>query len=560
MEKYSEKFFDLTNRMRSRVPVEQIPEFIVSFVYDYSNKNNLPFGGGDTELLNIADETIKRISSDIIYDLKEFFDQLSPDEIKNIFLMTLQMEERFIDKTSKRLGDLVFNLLELKNNDILFDLGSGRGGFLSIASTNAQRKEINLKELTGVEINLNHLSISKMVMEILLENSNTKYGINYSNILSDNIPALYNKGYVYPPLGMRFTGSNPHFKTIFDEVILSAKNSFELVFVDKLLKNLKGNDKRAVALVPGRVLFNAADKEYRESLVNSGFLEGIIELPNNSIENTGIKLFVLVFSSNNTKVRLINASNISINSIYNDQSTHFSETIFELYQSESAILKSAKEMIELQNWMPSSALLNIDKPKNGVILKDVAEVFTGSQYTISKFKDIFTEKDAQYQILTSSDIDDGLVGWGKLQNIEVKDNKLDKFSVKVNDLIITSKSSKIKMAVVDYEPDKKIIVTGGMLIVRPNHQKLDPTYLKMYLESEQGQNVLKSIQKGMTIVTINASSLKEIDIPLINIQHQLKIAQKYNNKLSSLLAYKNEITKIENDLKNFYYEEVGDDV
>ena len=141
-------------------------------------------------------------------------------------------------------------------------------------------------------------------------------------------------------------------------------------------------------------------------------------------------------------------------------------------------------------------------------------------------------------MLTSSDINDGLVDWRNLQNIEVKDTKLDKFSIKYNDLIITSKSSKIKMAVVDFTPTNHIIVTGGMIIVRPDYTRLNPTYLKIFLESEQGQNVLRSIQKGITIITINANSLKDIIVPLINIQNQQKMARKYNDKLSSLLAFK----------------------
>lgn len=557
MEKYSEKFWELANRMRSRIPREQVTEFIVSFLYDYGNENDF-FGGASTELLNIADETIKRIPKDIIYDLKEYFDQLSKEEIKTTLMDTLLFDDKFIDKTSKDLGDLSCKLLELMEDDVLFDLGSGRGSFLSIASDYANKSNINVKELAGIEINLNHLSISRMIMEILLEDRTTVYNINYANILSDSPLITYNKGYVYPPLGMRFIGSDPYFKTIFSEIILTAKNSFELVFIDKLLTNLKGENKRGVALVTGRTLFNVADREYREALANSGLLEGIIELPQNILENTSIKLFLLVFSTNNSQVRLLDASNVVTTLDKNNQSNTFSNIIFKMYQSDSVSKKSLKEMKELQNWMPSNALLSIEKPKNGIKLEEVAEVFTGSQYTISKFKDRFVDKDTKYKILTSSDINDGLVDWRNLQNIEVKDTKLDKFSIKYNDLIITSKSSKIKMAVVDFTPTDHIIVTGGMIIVRPDYTRLNPTYLKIYLESEQGQNVLRSIQKGITIITINANSLKGIIVPLINIQNQQKMARKYNDKLSSLLAFKNEIEKIENDLNNFYYEEMGE--
>ncbi len=52
-----------------------------------------------------------------------------------------------------------------------------------------------------------------------------------------------------------------------------------------------------------------------------------------------------------------------------------------------------------------------------------------------------------------------------------KNRKFDKFAVKFGDVIVTSKSSKIKTVVIDIEPKEKILVTGGMLIVRPQSDK-----------------------------------------------------------------------------------------
>ena len=213
-------------------------------------------------------------------------------------------------------------------------------------------------------------------------------------------------------------------------------------------------------------------------------------------------------------------------------------------------------MLELQNWIPSKALLEVYTPENGVKLSDVAKVFTGTQYTLKRFEQSLTDEKSGYRILTSSDIEDGLINWNNLKRFKSEDNRFDKYAVKLNDLIVTSKSSKVKMAVVDITPEEKIIVTGGMLIVRPNTTKINTTFLKIFLESDQGQNILKSIQKGMTIVSINASALAGITIPLPNIQKQLNFAVKYESKLASLLAYKKEIENIENELKNFYYEEV----
>ena len=91
-----------------------------------------------------------------------------------------------------------------------------------------------------------------------------------------------------------------------------------------------------------------------------------------------------------------------------------------------------------------------------------------------------------------------------------------------------------------------------MLIVRPNQKKLNPTYLKMFMDSEMGQSALKSIQKGNVIVTITASGLSTVEIPLISPEKQKEKAERYNTKLSTLAAYKQEIERIENSLKNLF--------
>ena len=61
---------------------------------------------------------------------------------------TLLFDDKFIDKTSKDLGDLSCKLLELMEDDVLFDLGSGRGSFLSIASDYANKSDINVKRIS----------------------------------------------------------------------------------------------------------------------------------------------------------------------------------------------------------------------------------------------------------------------------------------------------------------------------------------------------------------------------------------------------------------------------
>ena len=228
-----------------------------------------------------------------------------------------------------------------------------------------------------------------------------------------------------------------------------------------------------------------------------------------------------------------------------------------MYRSSEVPTRSNDALKNINNLVPSNVLLDVDKPKNGVPLGGLAEVFTGNQYTLGVFEKngMLSSEPTGYRILTSSDIEDGVVDWKGLRSIVYNDDKFDKYAVKKDDVVVTSKSSKVKTVVVDIEPKEKILVTGGMIIVRPDIKLLNPTYLKIFLDSEQGQNALKRIQKGSIIITINSKELSTVLIPVIDIDKQIEKANKYNEKLTTLYALKQEAKKLEDALKNFYLDE-----
>lgn len=271
-----------------------------------------------------------------------------------------------------------------------------------------------------------------------------------------------------------------------------------------------------------------------------------------------MKTFLLVFSRGNEQVKFVDASDIisAQNKRYKNIDLPI-KAIEDLYYSPEVKTKKNSELVNSSNLMPSANLADVKTLENGVQLKEIANIIIGNQYTLGVFesKGLLSDKSTGYQILTSSDIEGGAVNWKSLKHVAFKDDKFDKFAVHYGDVVVTSKSSKVKTVVVDIEPEEKIIVTGGMLIVRPDLNRLNPTYLKIFLDSEEGRAALKSVQKGDFIVTINASRLGTIYIPVIDMETQKKKADRYNEKLSTLIAYKKEIERIENSLKNFFLEE-----
>ena len=559
MAKTNEILFKIESIIRGETLGERSSYMVISNAYQYACNNNLIYYKNE-ELLEIAREMNEHVSSEVVDKLNDLYDELGIEGIRTLLYNLLSGKNNgprtFIESSNNYISELANDLLEVDGaGHIVMDFGSGTGNFLANVYKKAHDNKFVLKDLIGIEINVEQAHISQMALSILSDGS-VNPQIVIGNAL-EKINYSYTKAYVFPPLGMRKLLNNDFRRSfLFQDMYLSNRNTAEWLFIDNMLSGLLGD--KAVALVTGKALFSNTDIEYRNKLVSSGWLEGIIELPAGSLSFTGIKVYMLIFSKNNKEVKFVDASNVI--GVENKRYVNLElpvKTIEEMYFSKDVKTKPIEELIDIPNLCPSTIILDVKKLENGVELRELAEVFIGNQYTLGVFesKGLISDKKTGYRILTSSDIENGMVRWESLRSIDMKDNKFDKFAVQYGDVVVTSKSSKVKTVVVDIEPKEKILVTGGMLIVRPQLDKLHPTYLKMFLDSDLGQLALKSIQKGTVIVTVTASGLSTIEIPMIDINKQQEKAERYNEKLSTLAAYKKEIERIENSLKNLFEEE-----
>lgn len=543
------------------VPFHKGKLYIVINAYIAAYENKYLDVCPDKELLDFCEETNSYLTNDNIKDIKKLFRSFTKEELRSVVLYSLSNDvtgyRDFVETTTNSIYEVAKNILDIDGaGHIVADVGSGNGNVLAKILVDCRKQGYVLKELVGFELNSEQAKMSQMALDIL-STGDPKPIIKIGNVL-DGGDFVCTRGYCFPPFGMKqFLREKSKPSKLFKKIELSMRNTSEWFFVDNLLSGLHENG-RAVAIVSGRALFNYADEEYRKALIESGLLEGIIELPNGSLNFTGVKPYMLVFSHGNKAVKLVDASEaIDAKTKRFNKIEVAVNKVLELYNSPDVPTKDINVLKDVSNLVPSNVLLNVEKPKNGVPLGGLAEVFTGNQYTLGVFEKngMLSMEPTGYRILTSSDIEDGFVDWKALRSIKYEDNKFDKYAVKKDDLVVTSKSSKVKTVVVDIEPKEKILVTGGMIIVRPDTKLLDPTYLKIFLDSEQGQNALKAIQKGSIIITINSKELSTVLIPVIDIDKQIEKAQRYNEKLSTLYALKQEARKLEDSLKNFYLDE-----
>lgn len=489
---------------------------------------------------------------------------LSVDELKQIVMEVLYQSafRRFeaCEHTTPQLNELTYHLLELDksgNNEVL-DLCSENGTFIARVLDSDASDHVQ-KAIYANEINNKFAYIAKLVSDIF-GNGSTKVDISIGDIIKEKLGVKFDKARIFAPLGMRVFMDEEISSCMFDDVPFRTIANSEWAFIDKALSNKKENF-RAVAMVLGKNLWENQTSLYRKRIIESGYLEGIIELPMKVLPCTGFQLYLLVLSNDNKEVKFLDASSLIIKN-----KNRFSEREKVVTLDIGSILdayfdckntKTIDETVELKNLTPSLVNAKKREIKNGVSLSELAEVFTGNQYTLKNFEGMISEEETGYSILRSNDIDDYIINLNNLIHINYKDTKFDKYCIKYGDVIVTSKSSKVKVGVVDFEPKEKIIVTGGMIIVRPDVTKLNPTYLKVFLDSELGQQSIKAIQKGTVIISLNSSDLSEIMIPFVDMEKQEIIANQYQRKVASLLALRNEASEIEKQILSLFDEVEG---
>ncbi len=531
-------------------------DYFISSLYLYLTENE--YISHDEELVNVAQDMLKPLSKEKVEGLKKALSELNKDYLYEMLKYSTENSYvRFDDSSSKELSELVLKLFgDLYGGPIMLDACSGRGNFLLNAFDYSLKKRFVFKDLFGVDINSQNVNLSNMLMRIIsyLNNTSTPQ-VRALNSMTDKFEFPITHAYVFPPLGLKFATREKSLKSkLFDDIEFTGRNTAEWIFIDNVLSQVDKHVARTIAVVTARALFSEGDKAYRNKLIESGMLEGIIELPSGALEYSGVKLQLLVFSSGNKDVKILDASDFYIKNKRQLKAKLDVERIYDSYMASNCKKFNFEELVNARNVAPSTLNVGEIKVKNGEVLGDLAEVFTGSQYTSRNFEDSFSNEPTGYRILMSSDIENGVVDWKKLQSIKYEDTKFDKFAVKKGDVVVTSKSSKVKTVVVDIEPKEKILVTGGMIIVRPDATRLNPTYLKMFLDSSLGQASLKQIQKGATIITINSKDLATILIPMIDVEKQNAKANDYNLKLTTILGYKKEIERLERSLQESFDE------
>lgn len=320
--------------------------------------------------------------------------------------------------------------------------------------------------------------------------------------------------------------------------------SANLLWMINALQSIK-DDGMVVAFVANGTLFNGIDEDIRKYLVANNYIDTVISLPNGIMSfysSVASSLVILKKNrGNKNTIRMIDASEL-VRRRHMFFSNEDMEQIVELYVSNENTEKSID--VPIDEILMNGAYLGINRYcthtiDNAVELDTVTDViFRGYQLNAKELDKLTPDEgeETEYRIINISDImPEGFVS-KDLKPIKADDKKkYDKFLVEDGDIIITAKNTTIKSAIYRSNGDYKAILSGNLIAIRVNQKKINPYYLKAFIDSEKGEMAIKSIQTGTSIITINANGLKSMKVSLLSKEEQEAIGNEYKNNLDLLI-------------------------
>lgn len=398
------------------------------------------------------------------------------------------------------------------------------------------------------------------------ENVNIVFESIYSKCLSDD---KFDYIYSLPYFGGRPDNACYDFITK-DNDGIAAQN---------MLEHLDENGTLDI-IVPAKITFAAMGYEKLRKFITDNYsVKSIFILPEGTFRpSTAIKTYLFTITK-------LPQNKVEIGTLKLDK---------DLFRVDDKKQIKTEEFLSHEDWRIELLLSdddeNIKKFKDSglekVKLKDVAEVFRG--------KSILKKDTAvgSVSVLNISNIENGEINYEDMDTINEDERKVKRYELIKNDVVLSCRGTAIKSAVVKEIPtpnvahisdshQKQVLgsminetptpdvvgvsdshqkqVLGSLLIASANlivirsKEKLLGEYIKIFFESPIGMAMIKSFQRGTTIMNINHSDIMEMEIPLLSLDEQKEIIRNYDEELN---IYKSAISKAEsrwNNTKNNIY-------
>lgn len=446
--------------------------------------------------------------------------------------------------TEDCLSELAIKLHEGRSNKKIIDLCSGKGQFLSMAANLYKNSE-----LFGVEIAMPNVIESRMLLDMM----STKNSILTEDLFS--IPCAPDYDLVFSDFPWRMS--------IYQDIredkdstfsYENIKKNVDWAFAGKAINSINENG-RAYVLMPTGALNSTLDEKNRKQVIDKGLLEMSISLPAGTRFFTNIDYSLLVFSKGNENVKMVDATSfytkgrkkLKVNDIINAINDNSSEYV-KIIDNSTIIENSYK--LNSQPYFMEKIIVPHAKQ-----LQTVAKTFRGIQYSSKQYTDL-GPGEGKYSVVKISDINDDFLDCSGLSTVDMPEDKVQKYLLKVNDILIVSKGYGLKLAYVKDLCGKQVIPTGNLNVIRVKNNDVLPLYLYIFLMSSKGKALLEQNLAGASIKSLSKKALDEMDISAIDLGTQEVIENRYLTLQEKIVKLKKDLQDSEEKQSNIFESEV----
>ncbi len=425
---------------------------------------------------------------------------------------------------------LANRLLNIQAGDRVAYFSNGLGNtLLALADSNANASYV------GYEKDTKKAAASYMRTEL----SGKNISVKISDYITDSVDhGIYDRVFKEFPLGARSITIHQNTR----EVNLVGTDGEEHLIrhsewlYNTILCNSLNANGRGVAIMTLGGLWNNRDTMARRIFAEQGYIESVILLPKALYINTGIPTAMVVFDKSHAAgyrdILVVDASDLGTSERrLTKLSDEDIDVIVEAASGETSISRYVSCAELADNNFDLSASRYVEREdgiRNGVMLYTVAKRITrGAGLTAGKLDELITSEPTSYQYLSLVDISpEGIIS-NNLKYISDVEPRLRRYCIKNHDLIIAKNSKPYKIAVAEVADDIVLLANGSVFIITLDETKVNPYFIKAFLESPQGQAELNSITKGSIMPCIIIEGLRDLIIPLLPMNEQEEIAMKY---------------------------------
>lgn len=496
---------------------------------------------------NIDKHQLYKIMIDVSKDVQPF--NITVDDFYKIFyiakdiftddedLLNIIQNHRMVMYVAPALEDLFINEIEKSNVKSVLILGieGFSKKFLEVVN---KRKDIEFSFM----MNTDSYSCYMLLKEIYTNvNFDTEYNEpidTISNVKFIN-EEIYNYGY-HSNTKYDLVIAIPKFGAISDTFLRNQMiaNSWDLMATEILLKSLNEKGILKVVLTPKIIFSGGKDSKFRKYLLDNYKLLEIADFPAGLFNNvTMVKTVLFTLSTGLSETIQVKkyvsdkplARNTECTSLNIDKEETISVADLQADDSWniSLLLESDDEVTQYKNTgLPM------------VKLGDIADVFRGK--ATSKL-----DSGEKVGVINIADIIDNEIDYDRVSFVDDEQQKIIKYLLEDGDILISSRGTTIKVAMFKKQ-DKQYIPAVNFNAIRIHESaktKIKSEYLKIFFASSIGQKLLASLQRGGVVMNINAKDLYSLNIPLLSLQEQQKIIDKYNEEFTKYKCTLKQITE-----------------